>query len=32
VLAASDEDRVERLDVSVYTIPTDAPQADGTLA
>lgn len=28
----SDEYRVERLDVSVYTIPTDAPEADGTLA
>ena len=30
--AVSDEYRIERLDVSVYTIPTDAPEADGTLA
>ena len=30
--AVSDEHCIERLDVSVYTIPTDAPEADGTLA
>lgn len=28
----SDEHCIEGLDVSVYTIPTDAPEADGTLA
>jgi L-alanine-DL-glutamate epimerase-like enolase superfamily enzyme len=28
----SDEHTIERLDVAVYTIPTDAPEADGTLA
>jgi L-alanine-DL-glutamate epimerase-like enolase superfamily enzyme len=27
-----DEYCIDRLDVSVYTIPTDAPEADGTLA
>jgi L-alanine-DL-glutamate epimerase-like enolase superfamily enzyme len=26
------ETRIERLDVSVYTIPTDEPESDGTLA
>jgi len=31
-LGSSDEHCIERLDVSVYTIPTDAPEADGTLA
>ena len=24
--------RVERLDVSAYTVPTDQPESDGTLA
>jgi L-alanine-DL-glutamate epimerase-like enolase superfamily enzyme len=28
----SDEYQIERLDVSVYMIPTDGPEADGTLA
>ena len=28
----SDQYCIDRLDVSVYTIPTDAPEADGTLA
>ena len=31
-MTVSDEHCIERLDVSVYTIPTDAPEADGTLA
>lgn len=31
-MGSSDEYRIERLDVSVYTVPTDAPEADGTLA
>ena len=26
------EAAVESLDVAVYTVPTDAPEADGTLA
>jgi hypothetical protein len=28
----SEEDVVERVDSAVYTVPTDAPEADGTLA
>jgi len=31
-MTVNDEYSIERLDVSVYTIPTDAPEADGTLA
>lgn len=30
--SASDTPLVRRLDVSVYTVPTDGPEADGTLA
>lgn len=32
IAATDDEFRVEHLDVSAYTIPTDLPEADGTLA
>ena len=28
----SDTPRIDSLDISVYTVPTDAPESDGTLA